>query len=186
MARVKGTALRTTVDFLKAHMSAEEFQALVGTLTKEEQELATSPVLLSGWYDFALLRKMMRLAEGKVHLKTGHSVPWEMGRASADATLNTIYKIFFKVADMNFIVRKAAYLYPTLYDSGVMEIVDLQNNRTVIRIKDFNDPSAEFCQRMQGWMQRTAELAGYKRVSLEHPLCKARGDAYCEYHGRWE
>ena len=148
--------------------------------------IAAAPVLSSSWYEHALLRKLTKLAEGKIKTPPGRSLDWEMGRHSAEAALNGIYKLFFKVADIGFIVKKAAYLYPTMYDSGVMELVSAEEKSAVIRIKDFNEPSVGFCDRMQGWMQRTAELTGQKNPVIAHPKCKARGDAYCEYHGTWD
>lgn len=186
MARVKGTALKSTIDFLKSHMGDEPFQKLLKGLTPEEAAVVTSPILMSGWYEFSFLRKLMKLAEGQVALSAGRSLGWELGRYSAEAALSGIYKLFFKVADVGFIVKKASYLFPTLYDSGIMEVIDLQPNAAVMRVKDFNEPSSEFCDRLQGWMERTVELTGRQRVAIAHPKCRNRGDAYCEYHGRWE
>lgn len=186
MARVKGTALKSTIGFLKSHMGDEGYEKFLKDLTPEERAVATSPILLSGWYEFSFLRKLMKVAEGRMPLTSGRSLAWELGRYSAEAALSSIYKLFFKVTNVGFIVKKATYLYPTLYDSGVMEVVDLKDDSAVIRIKEFNEPSAEFCDRMQGWMEKTLELTGCKRVSITHPACKARGDAYCEYHGNWE
>jgi hypothetical protein len=186
MARVKGTALKSTIEFLKSHMGDEPFQSLLKKLTPEEAVVVTSPILMSGWYEFSFLRKLMKLAKGQVKLDSGRSLAWELGRFSAEAALSGIYKLFFKVTDVGFIVKKASYLFPTLYDSGVMEVVDLQPNGAVMRVKEFNEPSPEFCDRLQGWMERTVELTGRKRVTIEHPKCTSRGDAYCEFHGRWE
>jgi hypothetical protein len=186
MARVKGTALKSTIEFLKSHMGDGPFQGLLRGLTPEEVALVSSPVLMSGWYEFSFLKKLMKLGEGHVKLQAGRSLAWELGRYSAEAALSGIYKLFFKVTDVGFIVKKASYLFPTLYDSGTMEVVDLQPNGAVMRVREFNEPSPEFCDRLQGWMERTVELTGRKRVAIDHPKCRNRGDAYCEYHGRWD
>jgi hypothetical protein len=186
MAKIKGVALKSTIEFLKARLGEEGFAKLLESATPEEAAIFKAPVLLSNWYEFSLLRKLMKLAEGKVALTTGRSLPWEMGRFSAEAALSSIYKLFFKVADVSFIVKKASYLFPTLYDSGEMELVESRANGAIMRIKNFDEFSPEFCDRMQGWMERTVELTGHKRVIIEHPKCRVRGDAYCEYHGRWD
>lgn len=186
MAKAKGTALRSTVEFLRKHLGEDGFGALIEGMAPAEQEILKAPVLLSSWYEFSLLRKLMQRAEGKISLPPGRTLAWELGRFSAEATLSSIYKLFFKVTDVSYIIKKAAYLFPTYYDTGAMEVLENTQGASVIRIKGFDEPSAEFCDRMQGWMQRTVELTGHKNVTLLHPLCVARGDSVCEYRGTWD
>jgi hypothetical protein len=186
MARVKGTAFKPAVDFLKARLAPAAFEDLVRGLTPAEQAIVNAPVLLSEWYEAGLVQRMMKLAEGRMKAAPGYSLEWEMGRFSAEAMLTTIYKIFFRVSDIGYIVKKAAYLYPTIHDSGVMEVVDVQKGQATIRIRNYNEPSLEFCDRLQGWMQKTVELTGQRQVVITHPRCLARGDDCCEYHGEWE
>ena len=186
MAKVKGTALKSTVEFLKQQLGDEGFDKLTDGMAPGELDILKAPVLLSSWYEFSLLRNLMNRAEGKLSLPPGRTLAWELGRHSAEATLSSIYKLFFKVADVSYIIKKAAYLFPTYYDTGAMEVLENSPGASVIHIKGFDEPSAEFCDRMQGWMQRTVELTGRKNVTLHHPLCVARGDAVCEYRGSWD
>jgi predicted hydrocarbon binding protein len=186
MAKVKGTALRSTVEFLKASVGEAEYLRLIESMAPQDQDVLKNPVLLSSWYEFSLLRRLMQRAEGKIATPQGHSLAWALGRFSAESALSTIYKLFFKMADPAYIIKKASYLYPTYYDSGSMEVVGLEDRAATIHIKGFDEPSAEFCDRMQGWMQRTVELTGHKSVTILHPQCRARGDAVCEYRGTWD
>jgi hypothetical protein len=186
MAKVKGTALKNTLEFFQKEMGDEKYAQFIEALPPDVKAVAAVPVLSSGWYEYSLMRKLTKLAEGKVKTPPGRSLDWELGRHSAEAALKGIYKLFFKVADIGFIVKKASYLYPTMYDSGVMELVSAEDKGAVIRIRDFNEPSVGFCDRMQGWMQKTLELTGHPSATILHPKCKARGDAYCEYHGAWD
>lgn len=186
MAKVKGTALRSTVEFLKTHVGEKGYREFLEGMSAEDVSVLEAPILLSGWYEFSLLKRLMKRAEGKVPVPRGRTLAWELGRFSAESALSTIYKLFFKMADPAYIIKKASYLYPTYYDSGFMEVVDLEEKAATIRIAEFDEPSAEFCDRMQGWMQRTVELTGHKGVTLLHPLCRARGDSTCEYRGTWD
>ena len=186
MAKVKGSAVGATVAYLRIKLGDDGFARLVGTLPEQERTPFAKPVLESTWYEFDAMLALMRAAEGKVPLPPGRSLAWDMGRASADRGLNSVYRMFFKLADVSFICRKAASLYPALYDSGEMSLVANDAKSAAIRITGFDQPSKEFCDRAMGWMERTLELTGVKGIRMDHPTCAARGDAHCEYRGKWD
>lgn len=186
MARMKGTVLASSVAYLKSKLGEEGFRRLAETLPEEDREALDRPILVGNWYRFGLLVDLMTAAEGKVRLSGGHSLPWEMGRYSAEAGLKGIYRLFFKVAETGFILKRATQLFSAYYDSGTMQVVVSEPKLAVIRIVGFEEPGELFCQRVQGWCQRTTELAGHKNVVLSHPRCAAKGDPFCEFKGTWD
>jgi hypothetical protein len=109
----------------------------------------------------------------------------EMGRASADYGLTTVYKIFFKFGAPHLIIAKAARVFGGYYDSGHIEAVVSEPGRAVLELRDFADPAPELCDRILGWMQRTMELTGVKNLKSAHSLCVTRGDALCRFEGHW-
>lgn len=186
MAKIKGTAFKSTVMFFKKHLGEEGYLELIKEMPPEEASILESSILVSGWYEFSLLRKLMKKAEGKVIVPPGRTIAWELGRYSADAAVTTVYKIFFKLAEPAYIIKKSFSLFPAYYDSGALELVTMENRKAIMRLKNFNEPSPEFCGRIQGWMQRIMELTGRKNVIIFHPSCRVKGAPYCEYHGRWD
>jgi hypothetical protein len=186
MARIKGTAVSASVAYLRNRLGEEGFDRLLQTLPEDPRASFSRTVLESTWYEFGHLLILMRAAESQVALPPGRSLAWDMGRFSAEHGLNTVYRMFFKMADPSYIVKRASHLFPAYYDSGEMRLVTQDSSGAVIRIAGFREPCTEFCDRMQGWMERTIELTGSKHVQLEHPRCAARGDAYCEYRGLWD
>lgn len=186
MARVKGTAVKASIAFLKDRTDAETFEALLGHLAPENRNILAQPILQSSWYELSLLLDVMAAAEGRIALTPGRSLAWEMGRFSAEFGLKTIYKVFFKVADPGFIIRKSSQVFSTYYDSGRMEVIASEERAATMRITGFDQPHVWFCDRILGWMERTLELSGAKNPRLSHPKCMARGDASCDYSGRWQ
>jgi hypothetical protein len=185
MARVKGTAVRASVAFLKERLGEEGWKGLLAALPEEDREIVGGPVLQSSWYEVSLLYRLMDAARPRVAAPPGKSMAWEMGRYSAEYGLKTIYRIFFKVADPHFIIRKASQVFSNYYDCGKMENVVSDPHSAILRLSGFDQPRADFCDRVQGWMERTLELSGGKAVAMSHPKCLARGDDCCEYKGRW-
>jgi hypothetical protein len=185
MAKVKGTAVRASVIYLNDTLGGEGYAKILERLGPEDRETFSNPILQSSWYELSQLIRLMTEAQKDLQLPPGRSVGWEMGRFSADHGLNTIYKVFFKVADPAFIIRKASQVMGSYYDSGRMEAVTQEPHSAHLRLTGFNEPHRLFCDRIMGWMERTMELTGAKSVRMEHPKCMARGDSCCDYLGRW-
>ncbi len=184
MARVKGTVIGSTLAFLNDKLGKEETVRLIEGLAVEHAALLKGPVLLGNWYPLDLLIGLIIAAEGKVAVPS-KSLAWELGRYSADTGLKGIYKIFFKMADVGFIIKRAPQVFANYYDSGKMQVLDSEPHKAILRIAEFDQPSAVLCDRILGWMERTVEMTGGKGVVMTHPSCAARGDAFCEYRGEW-
>jgi hypothetical protein len=185
MARVKGSALRSSIAFLTERLGEQGFEKVVASLPEGERALFEAPVLQSNWYEFSLLLHLMDGAAPLLPHGGKRSLAWDLGRFSAEHGLTTLYKVFFRVADPGFIIRKASQVFSNYYDSGRMELVSLQGKESVLRVTGFDQPCTLFCDRVQGWMERTLEMTGAKAIVMTHPKCMARGDSCCEFHGRW-
>jgi hypothetical protein len=186
MAKVKGTAVEASVAYLKGKLGEDGFARLVDGLPETEKAVFKNRILESLWYDFDAVLALMKAAKGKVDLPPGRSLAWDMGRASADRGMNTVYRMFFKFADVSFICKRAASLYPALYNSGEMRLLANDAKSAALSVTGFDQPCPEFCDRALGWVERTLELTGAKGIRVDHPTCVVRGDARCEYRGRWE
>lgn len=187
MARAKGTVIASTLAFLNEKLGKEGTARLIEGLGPEHSALLTGPVLQGNWYPIDLLIKLIISAEGKVAPpEKKRTLAWELGRFSADTGLKGIYKVFFKMADISFIIKRAPHLWTSYYDSGTMQVLVAESNKSIIRIAGFDQPSTILCDRVLGWMERTVEMSGGKSVVMSHPACAARGDAFCEYRGEWE
>lgn len=184
MARVKGTAVSASVAYLKERLGPEAFAQVVEGLSPEAQKTLGGTVLPSGWYEFSNLLELMVAAEKRLP-RGAKPLAWEMGRYSAESGLKTVYKIFFKVADVGFILKKASQVFSNYYDSGKMETVKNEGKSATLVLTDFDQPNHHFCDRLLGWMERTVELTGAREVRMTHPKCRMRGDDRCEYRGDW-
>lgn len=185
MAKVKGTAVKSTAAFLQDRMGRDGYAKLLQSLSSEESEILSGTLLQSDWYPFSLLVHLMKSAEKSLPPNAGHSLAWELGRFSAEYGLNSVYKIFFKVADVGYILRKASSLFPAYYDTGTLTILESGDHFAKVRVTGFDEWGVVFCDRLQGWMEKTVEMTGSKRVHMAHPICAARGGPHCEFHAEW-
>ena len=186
MLNVKGSALKASVLYLQKNLDGISYEEFQKKVSPEIEEVLTNPVLTSSWYEFSILLKLMEAAKPYLHPEMGRSIAWDMGRFSADVGLTTVYKIFFKVADPSYIIKKASQVYQSYYSEGEMKLEEASSGKAVLHLTGLSAPDAHLCDRLLGWMERTLELSGAKNMTMSHPKCLARGDDYCEFLGHWE
>ncbi len=155
MARVKGTVIAATLAFLNEKLGKEGTGQLIEGLGPEHSALLTGPVLQGNWYPVDLLIKLIIAAEGKVTVPGERTLAWELGRYSADTGLKGIYKVFFKMADIGFILKRSPHVWASYYDSGTMQVLVAESNKAITRIAGFDQPSTILSDRGLGCMERT-------------------------------
>lgn len=183
--KVKGTALSSTVRYLQEKFGPEAVEKVIAGLSEADKAGIRNGVLVSSWYPFALLVAIMRAAKKEFGTRAP-DIYREIGRASADYSLSTVYKIFFKVGSPQFIIGRAATVYGNFYSSGVFKVTDSGKGFANVQITGFAEPCEEYCQRVWGWMERMLELTGAHNIKAVHVQCCLRGDPVCLYHGTWD
>ncbi len=109
----------------------------------------------------------------------------QLGRYGADANLTTIYRLFFKVGSVQWILGRSVRLWSAHYDSGFLEVATRGPKAAVLRIRGFATPHQAHCLSVAGWAERSIELSGGKDVALDELDCRARGGARCRMRVRW-
>lgn len=109
-----------------------------------------------------------------------------LGRYSADANLTTIYRLFFKVGSVQWILGRAVRLWGAHYDAGYFEVATRGPRAAVLRLRGFPTPHAVHCLSVAGFVERSLELSGGKRPLLEESKCRTRGDEFCQFDASWE
>jgi hypothetical protein len=186
MAKVKGSAIKATLGYLEKHAGRSGVRDILARMEPKEREVLQGAILVSNWYDFRLLARLMETAEGAVPVPPGSTTAIEMGRFSADYGLKTLYRVFIKLADPAFVIGKTAQIYATYYDSGNVTLLDLGPREVSCRLVGFEEPNRSFCERILGFMERSIELSGAENVVSTHARCSAHGDESCEFKFTWE
>jgi type IV secretory pathway TrbD component len=109
-----------------------------------------------------------------------------LGRYSADANLTTIYRLFFKVGSVHWILGRAVRLWAAHYDAGYFEVATRGSRGAVLRMRGFPTPHRVHCLAVAGFIERSLELSGGKRPIVEESKCCTRGDECCQFDASWE
>lgn len=180
----KGTTVLATIRFLKERFGDPGLERVTARLAEEDRARMQSPLLPSAWYPQSLLLGLMRGAKAEF----GTQMPdlyRQIGRASADYSLSTVYSVVFKVSSTQWIISRAAAIFASYYDSGKMAVPENAKGMAMIELCDFAEPEPEFCERILGWCGRILEHCGEKNVQVEHVQCRCRGDKTCRFKATW-
>lgn len=186
MAKIKGSAVRASLAYLESRLGKEGLKQILATLPEQDRRILDTAILQSNWYELSVLLRLMDASELSVQSAGLHGLAWDMGRFSAEFGLKGIYRVFIRIADPHFIIRKSSEVFSTYYDSGAMSAEKVDSHHAILRLRNFNQPHRAFCDRLCGFMQRSLEMSGCETVQMTHPKCMARGDGYCEYEAKWE
>jgi uncharacterized protein (TIGR02265 family) len=181
--QVKGVAVVSTLRFIKDRFGDAGLRETLAALDAADREAFSNP-LVSAWYPLPQMLRLMRQAEARF----GGQLPnihREMGRASADYGLTTVYKIFYKIGSPQFIISKGSRVFSSYYQYGQLEVPESGPGFANAVLRDFKDGGPEYCERIFGWMTRTMELCGTRNLRTSHVTCVHRGDPVCRFEGVW-
>jgi uncharacterized protein (TIGR02265 family) len=184
LARVKGTAVQSSLQYVRERFGDDSLARVVAALPEADRR-ALEGVLVSSWYDVETFRRFMVEAERQLGTQEPDVVR-RMGRFSCDQGITTVYRIFFKLGSPEFIIRRAARVFSSYYDTGELRIVESGPGRAVGELAGFEGGAPQFCERIFGWMQQTLERAGAKNLRAKHDVCVHRGGAVCRFEGDWD
>ena len=185
MLKQKGTALKSTVKYIQEKLEKPALDAFVAGLPEELAVYFTKPAFASEWYPAGPMAQIMERFARHAG-KPEREVYWDIGRHSSDDGLNSVYKIFIRLGNPEFIIRKATYVWNTYYSEGTYEARLTPPNGAVLTLRGCVMPHEAICLRVGGWMQRTLEHSGANNVKVEHTACTLQGHATEEYAVAWE
>lgn len=184
MANVKGSALASRILWVRLNHGEAGLDRLAGSVSDELRTVLSEGAVMSRWYPFEQFVELNQVIDG-VFGKGDLGLIRTLGRHGADANLTTIYRLFFKVGTVKWVMARAARLWGMHYDSGRLLVRQSPGKEVELTIDDFATPHRIHCLSVQGWGERSVELSGARDVALDELGCRARGDEACRFRLNW-
>jgi hypothetical protein len=178
------------IGFVNVRAFAEErFGGAAGWKAVTDQLVASDrreleEILPVGWYSLALYARLIHAVD-KVHGYGDLSLVVQLGRFEAERDLTTIQRLFLRLASPSFILEKNRDYWRRFHDTGQWTVERLGEGRVRAFIDDWGVADVALCRELVGYVGRLFELVGAKNVRMEHVRCRGRGEARCEFLGRW-
>jgi hypothetical protein len=184
MANVKGSVLRSRVDYVENQFGRQRLDQVLALLPEEDRHTFKSGLLPAQWYPFALGERLETAILQSLG-EEGRSTFTDLGRQSATYNLGGVHKVFVRAGDPHHLLSRAPAIYKLYYDTGSRTYEKTGENACRLVTSDAEVTSVGDCLTVMGWHQRAVEMCDGRDVVTEHPRCRARGDAVCEYLISW-
>lgn len=183
MARVKGSAVTSRIRFVRDRGGEDAIAKLRAALSPESRSLIELGILPHAWVPFELFVDV-NVAADRVLGDGDLGLVREMGKFGAKLNLPTLYRIFYRIGSLPFVLRKAGRLWEVHYDSGRLD-VETGDDWATLAICEFATPHRAHCLSVLGWAEAAGELSGVKVLEARELSCRTHGAQRCELHLRW-
>jgi hypothetical protein len=184
MANVKGSAVLARIQYVKEFFGDAGYGKLRAAMRPEFAARIDDVLLASEWVPLELFVDLNVQADRL--FGTGDlGLCAKMAAYGAEKNLRTLYRIFFRLGSVGFILKKAAQLWDAHYDSGKLVTEEAGPKKVVLRIENFESPHCAHCKSVWGWATKSVELTGSRVEESKETGCRRRGSAACTMECRY-
>ena len=184
MAKIKGTAIRGALKYVKESGYPGGIAAIIAELPEESSTHFKRQILSGIWYPYEAYSSLLEVIDKRI----GHddlSLMPEVGRFAALQDSGSIFKIITTFFTVEKLLERVSFFWGRYCDEGVFETRDVETGRGTGVIRDLEGISKHHCHLIQGWVEAMAIQAGATEASCRKVKCVHRGDPWCEYQGEW-
>lgn len=182
--RVKGGVLRSHLQWVADHLSADAVDTLSARVPAETAKVLKSPILPVSWYPFRALIETDRAIAAVAGTPDEKSLIRELGRYSARINLTTAYKVYIRDNPQEFF-QAAGQLRAHFLDFGREEYTQSGPTSCTISMLDCPCYSKVFCWSALGYYEQAAALQGGQHPEVVEEDCLCRGARSCRFAIRW-
>jgi hypothetical protein len=184
VSNVKGSALASRLLWVRLGHGEAGLERLEAAASPDLSPVLVNGVAMARWYPFPLFIELNETID-RVFGRGDLSLVWELGRFGAEANLKTVYRLFYKVGTVRWILGRAARLWGAHYDTGEMRLIDDRPGTGTLEIVGWDQPHRIHCMSVAGWAERSVEISGGRDAKVTELSCRARGDERCLLQATW-
>ena len=163
--KIKGTAVKTIPGFVKLKYP-DLYNDWINSLPENSNEIMKNPIFATNWYSAldAMIYPTQKLGD---ILKISHEESaWQLGRYSSEILLNSVYKIFLRVANPMFVLGRASNVLSTHYNPAIIKTSKKGRNGAIMKFESFDTKTKLAVYRIAGWVEKTIETTGFKKIDI--------------------
>jgi len=180
---VKGTCLKSVVDFLQERGMLDE---VVGALGPRSGEVFGTDLLSVSWYPVdAYLELLERV--GDCAKPDADDLFEKLGRRIIHDGLSGVYRAFMAPTSLSLLhgLRRGHQLWNLYFRGGVFKFVELDEHNARIQVHGEERTTRAFCRTRQAGIGEALVMAGANNPQVSHARCVLRGDGLCEFDLSW-
>lgn len=183
-AQLKGSAYRSTLEFVDTKFGADAHERVLARLSAEDRALIGGIILPIQWYPLSPFPRLLRAMEAE--LGAGDlALVIDRGAWAAIHDMTTFHKVILKLVTPNWLIEKGTRLWPNFHTSGRWVVSRRGPHGGRAELRDLGVVDEAMCATLKGWLLGLLTLAGAKQPEVRHVECRARGAASCIYDATW-
>lgn len=184
---VKGSVIASMPPFIEKNFGKDGLKKWMDYISESAQKIFSGKISENEWYPLtiALTEPMANIAHlfYEWDLKTAS---WELGRFSADFSVSSVKKLFFKLGTTKFFLNKAAEFMDGYYRPAKITPISVENGEGIFHITKFDEIENTVEYRIAGWIERVLEIANNKNISVEITQSLKDFKPYTEFLVKWK
>ena len=181
--KVKGGAIKSRLEFVRERSGEPAVERVLARLTDADREVCAH-ALTGMWYPFDLNARLDEAIAAELGI--GEQVFLLMGEKSATHNLGSAHRAFIADHDPHALLRRAAQIYQTYYDTGRRTYEKLGDTKAQLTTYESATFSKHDCLTVVGWHRKDIEMCGGSNVRVTETQCRAKGAEVCQYVCEWE
>lgn len=185
MSNIKGSAVRSVIDFVKIKGDSSTWLTVVSQLSDEDRDIFSGVILSPNWYPMQSYHNLL-LAISNNLSASSPEIGIDIGKKIIEDGLTGIYKTFLKILTPEYVMSKVPILWRRYFDGEQLELVEVTEKKITMEVIGEIKPPKVYCYTVIGGMIKGIELAGGKNVVGREIKCRASGCESCRFSVVWE
>ncbi len=183
--KIKGTAAKTTGDFVKKK-HPDRYDEWLDRLPQKSKDILTSTILYNLWYEVVDMVDEPTIAASEMFFNHDlEKCAWEIGRYSAEDSLSGIYRAFVRIASVSFLIKRSSRIMNTYYTDIQIESGEADGHKAYLYILKM-EPNKIIEHRIGGWIETAFTLAGCKNLHVDITQAISMGNKMTEYRATYD
>jgi hypothetical protein len=188
MPRVKGSALKSRINFIKAKDKGGQMEKVLAELPPQYKVEFEKGISANQWYDLDFYPKLNRAID-KVFGNGDLSMIWEIGEFTGDEAFHGVYKALFKLGTPELLLRTSTLVANQYFDGLSIKVLDEKSpTKKLYRLIliGCNADLPEIQKSIGGFVQSIIRISGGKNVKVVLAFDKKDKTSNSEFICSWE
>ena len=167
---IKGTAVKSTQKFVKENFP-DRYEEWIASLSENSRNIYKDIILSGNWYPLidAIILPTEKIGEIFYNSEI-KQLAYDIGKASALQALSGVYKIFVRIASLEFVLKRIKTIFSTYYSTGVFKLV--KNDKRIIsfEITGFKKGEELIFERIAGWVDGIFNIVSNKTKQVDYTI----------------
>lgn len=177
---IKGTALKATKKYIQSNYIGQ-YDKFLRHLPPQSKEFYDNPILSNEWYPLKEGILIPTQTVGELFFTNDiEKAAFELGKDSAIQALKGIYKIFVRIASVDFVLKRTETIFSTYYSQGDITLIENNDNFKQFRVTGFTEDEKLIFYRISGWIFGIFKVIAAGVENVTHTV-EANGDSLVAY-----